>query len=143
MELMETHDRASLKNRIFATLIDYIVIGSFFTFIVYYYGEPNENGGYSLYGAKALIPIAFWFIYLIVIESNFNATAGHYLLGLKVKRIDNDEIDFIDSLKRHLLDPIDFYFLGIPAIICIKNTALNQRIGDLWAKTIVVNDKEK
>ena len=42
-------------------------------------------------------------------------------------------------MKRHLLDPIDLLFYGIPAIITIKNTEKHQRLGDLWAKTIVID----
>ena len=37
------------------------------------------------------------------------------------------------------LDPIDILIYGIPAIIAIKNSDKNQRIGDMWAKTIVVD----
>jgi uncharacterized RDD family membrane protein YckC len=79
---------------------------------------------------------------LIVIEDIFSATVGHFVMGLKVVKDDNSRIDFVDSIKRHLLDPFDIFPFGIPAMISIKNSALNQRLGDLWAKTIVINDKE-
>jgi uncharacterized RDD family membrane protein YckC len=80
---------------------------------------------------------------LIVIEGIFGATVGHFVMGLKVVKADNSGIDFVDSIKRHLLDPIDIFPFGIPAMISIKDSALNQRLRDLWAKTIEVNDKEK
>jgi uncharacterized RDD family membrane protein YckC len=38
-----------------------------------------------------------------------------------------------------LIDPVDFFIYAIPAIIAIKNTDKKQRLGDLWAKTIVVD----
>jgi uncharacterized RDD family membrane protein YckC len=136
-------DRASLGSRFFATLLDYLVIGCFFWVYVYSYGEPNDNGGYTVHGLKALIPVVFWFIYLIGVESLLSATLGHFFLGLKVVKRDNRRIEFNDSLKRHIVDPFDFFFFGVPAMICIKNTDLNQRLGDLWAKTIVVKDNEK
>lgn len=139
---METQQSSNLVNRFFATLIDYIIIVCFFVVYAYKYGDPNETGGYTVNGLKSLIPIVFWFAYLIVIESLFNATAGHYLFGLKVVKENGTKIDFVDSLKRHIIDPIDFFFFGIPALICIKNTKLNQRLGDLLAKTIVITDKE-
>jgi uncharacterized RDD family membrane protein YckC len=41
-----------------------------------------------------------------------------------------------------LLDPIDILFYGIPAIIAIKNSDKHQRLGDMWAKTIVVDIKD-
>jgi uncharacterized RDD family membrane protein YckC len=139
---METQ-RSSLGNRFFASLIDYLVIGCVFMIYAYKFGEPNNEGGYTVHGLKALVPLGFWFIYLIVIEGFFGATVGHFVMGLKVVKADNSGIDFVDSIKRHLLDPIDILPFGIPAMISIKNSALNQRLGDLWAKTIVVNDKEK
>ena len=48
----------------------------------------------------------------------------------------------IQSFKRHLLDPIDMSMFGLIAIIIIKNTNYNQRLGDLWAKTIVVKNNK-
>jgi uncharacterized RDD family membrane protein YckC len=91
----------------------------------------------------AFIPIIFWFVYLIVIEIVLNATLGHYIMGLKVVKINHEMIDFKDSVKRHLLDPVDFLLLGIPAMISIKKTPLNQRLGDLWANTIIVLEDKK
>ncbi len=139
---MEIQKKVKLSSRFFASLIDYLVIISFYVFFLLKYGEQNTDGEYTVHGLKSLIPFLFWFIYIVGIESAFNATVGHFILGLKVIKPDNSRISFSDSLKRHLLDIIDFSFFGIPAIVTIKNTPLNQRIGDLWAKTIVVYDKE-
>ncbi|WP_394335734.1 RDD family protein [Flavobacterium cyanobacteriorum] len=47
---------------------------------------------------------------------------------------------FFQSLKRHVLDPVDMFPFGLIAIITIKNTDKHQRLGDLWAKTIVVKN---
>jgi len=137
---MEDHKHSSLSKRIFATLIDYIVVLTFFFLYIIKFGEPNENGSYTIYGLQNLIPLGFWFIYLIVFESIFEASIGHYILGLKVIKCDGGRIDLIDSILRHIIDPIDFLPIGIPAIICIENTPLHQRLGDLCAKTIVVKD---
>jgi uncharacterized RDD family membrane protein YckC len=38
-----------------------------------------------------------------------------------------------------LLDPVDFFFYGIPALVAISKTEKHQRLGDLWAETIVVD----
>lgn len=135
--------KSSLGNRFFASLIDYLVIGCVFMIYVYKFGEPDNEGSYTVHGLKALVPLGFWFVYLIVIEGIFSATAGHFIMGLKVVKTDNNRVGITDSIKRHLLDPIDIFPFGIPAIISIKNSVLNQRLGDLWAKTIVINDIEK
>ncbi len=44
---METQ-RSSLGNRFFASLIDYLVIGCVFMIYVYKFGEPNNEGGYTV-----------------------------------------------------------------------------------------------
>ena len=77
------------------------------------------------------------------LESGLGATIGNSLVGLKAipKNGTNRKLTFSESFKRHLLDPIDMFFFGLVAIITIKNTEMNQRIGDLGAKTIVVSIK--
>ena len=66
-------------------------------------------------------------------------TLGNYLQKLKVVSIQESkkDINFGQALKRHLVDMLDvWFFLGI---ILFKNTKYNQRLGDLWAKTIVID----
>jgi len=74
------------------------------------------------------------------LEIGFGATLRNSLVGLKPipKNGTNRKLTFGEAFKRHLLDPIDMFFFGLVGIITIKNTDLNQRVGDLWAKTIVV-----
>jgi uncharacterized RDD family membrane protein YckC len=139
---MDTMVRAKLTSRFFATFIDYALFFLLFFIFGYLFGEPNNNGVYSLSGLLALVPFIFWFIYFIVMESVFSATLGHILFNLKVVGDDNGRISFIEVFIRHIIDPMDFCFFGIPAIICITHTPLNQRLGDLVAKTIVIIDKE-
>ncbi|HZH69561.1 MAG TPA: RDD family protein, partial [Flavobacteriaceae bacterium] len=99
-------------------------------------------GGYSMNGLPALVPVLFWFIMTVGLESGMGATLGNSIAGLKAIPMSgiNRKLTFIESLKRRLLDPIDMFLLGLPAIIVIKNTEKNQRIGDLWAKTIVMKE---
>lgn len=134
--------KANITKRLAATLIDYaIFIGLVYLYIMYV-GHDNDEGGKTVSGLLALpVPIA-WCVYFIVIESVFDATLGHQLFYLKVLCADRNEIDFVQVIKRRLLDCIDFSFFGIPAIITIKNSDKHQRIGDIWAKTIVVDTKD-
>lgn len=132
---------ARMSKKIFATLIDY---GIFMMSILVYmrcFGIEN-NGDYEIDRVMVLPIIIFWFIYFIVIEGIMQATLGHQLLGIKVVNDHYGEIDMIHSCKRRILDAIDFSFLGIPAIVTIRNTKLQQRIGDLLAKTIVVEEEK-
>jgi len=137
---MKEYQKASLSKRFIASAIDYLVIGCFFMVFVYTFGELDENGEYVVHGLQALVPIGFWFLYLIVIETLVQATLGHFIIGLKVIRDDTSRITFTNAFKRHLLDPIDFFFFGVPAIITIKSTPSNKRLGDIWAKTLVIKD---
>lgn len=143
MNELEIKTESNIGNRFVAGLIDYIIIYGFTFFLSYTIGEPNNEGGTSLSGLPALIPIIFWLIMTVGIESGLGATIGNSLVGLKAipKNGTNRKLTFSESFKRHLLDPIDMFFFGLVAIITIKNTEMNQRIGDLWAKTIVVSIK--
>ena len=126
------------SGRIVATIIDYGLTFAATFFYVIQVGHQNEDGSYQISGLPALVPMIFWFIYFPIVESIFNMTLGHYLLNLKVVKTNGQPIDFSASFKRHLLDPIDIFIFGIPAIISIGNTPKHQRLGDLWADTIVV-----
>ena len=144
-EFSELKTKPNIGNRIFAGLIDYIIIYAITFFLIFTLGQPNDEGGYSLNGLPALIPMIFWLILTVGFEIGLGATLGNLIVGLKPvsKNDPNRKLTFTESLKRHLLDPIDMFFFGLVGIITIKNTDLNQRVGDLWAKTIVVSIKNK
>ncbi|NCT16567.1 MAG: RDD family protein, partial [Flavobacteriales bacterium] len=114
----------NLGNRILAGLIDYTLIYLFTFTMVFVLGEPNEEGVYSLSGAPALIPILFWLIMTVGLEIGLGATLGNSIAGLKAIPMSgqNRKLTFGQSLKRHLLDPVDMFFFGLPGIITIKNT---------------------
>ena len=115
-------------SRFLAGLIDYIIIYGFTFFLVFAIGEPNDEGGYSLNGMPALIPMIFWLIMTVGLESGLGGTIGNSLVGLKAIPLSgsNRKLTFGESFKRHLLDPIDMFFFGLVGIITIKNTEKNQ-----------------
>ena len=125
----------------------------FFFIFLLTFGEPDAEGELNLNGLLALVPILFWGIMTIGLEQWFGATLGNFLARLKPisisKSNDNstfsrtdEKLTFGQSLKRHLLDPIDMFFFGIAGIITIKKTDKNQRLGDIWGNTIVVKTSE-
>jgi len=136
----ETKTELNLGKRILAGIIDYGIILTITIVLTLALGELNDENGYTLNGLPALIPIIFWGIMTIGLEQLFGATLGNYAVDLKPVPINSvqNKITFGQSLKRHLLDPIDMFFFGIIGIITIKNTENNQRLGDIWAKTIIV-----
>jgi uncharacterized RDD family membrane protein YckC len=137
--------KANLVKRIFAGLVDYLIIFAFQFAYVFAYGAPNEEGGYSVSGFPALVPVLFWCLMTVGVEQIFGATVGNMLVDLKPVSFPGyqQRLTFGQSLKRHLLDPLDMLFFGFIGIITIKNTAMNQRLGDIWAQTVVVDTSGK
>ncbi|RYF19524.1 MAG: RDD family protein [Flavobacteriales bacterium] len=134
--------KKNLRKRIFATLLDY---GLFFLSLLLYtifFGEDNEEGGKTVSGMLALPVPVTWFIYFIVIEGIYGATLGHKAFDLKVLTLDRRKIRITHAFKRHLLDPLDILIYGIPAIIAINSSERSQRIGDMFANTIVVDTSD-
>ena len=131
--------KTNLKKRIFATLIDYGLFLLAFYVYVTFFGHDNDQGGQTVNGLLVLPILIYWFIYFVFIEAIYGATLAHQGFNLKVLTLDRKEIRFEEALKRHLLDPIEILFYGIPAIIAIKKSDRHQRIGDMWAETFVVD----
>jgi uncharacterized RDD family membrane protein YckC len=136
--------KTNLPKRFIAGLVDYTIIVSFLYAFAYSFGSRNEDGSYSVNGFPALIPVLFWFLFTVVLEACYGATVGNSIVGLKPRSLtkNNGELSIGQSLKRHLLDPLDMFPFGIIGIITIKNTDKNQRLGDIWAKTIVIESTE-
>jgi uncharacterized RDD family membrane protein YckC len=131
--------KANLKKRIVATLLDYALIFVLIYLYVILLGESDGEGRKTVSGVMALpVPIV-WFVYFVVIETLYGATLGHQVLGLRVLTVDHKQIGFVHALKRRLFDPVDILLYGIPAIVAIKNSDKHQRLGDIWAHTIVVD----
>lgn len=130
----------NLKKRFLSALIDYSIVIGFFYAYVLTFGVETTDGGRVVTGFPALIPIVFWFIYIVLLEVFYGATIGNSILGLKAVSLinHNGELSFSQSIKRHLMDPIDMFPFGLIGIITITSTKKNQRLGDLWAKTVVV-----
>ncbi|MCD4833275.1 MAG: RDD family protein [Bacteroidales bacterium] len=131
-------------RRIGATIIDYGLTITFFVYYLRFFGEysvTDDGYGYSTSGFKGLPIILFWILNHVLIEYLMNATLGHWIFNLKVIDESGDKTKFKQNLKRHLVDFFEIFLYGIPAIISINNSEYHQRIGDKWAKTIVISTK--
>lgn len=132
--------KPNIGKRVFAFIIDYSLVFGYFYLMVYFFGEPNNEGQRSVNGLPGFSIIIAWFIITIGLEQFSGSTLGNYAMKLKAIPIADPRkpIEFGQSIKRHLLDLIDVSFFGIVGFITIKNTVYNQRLGDLWAKTVVI-----
>ena len=144
---MENQNLGSLTKRIIAAVIDYSIILTVTFYMIFMFGTPSADNPetYEITGWKTFIPILFWFTYTVIIEQFLGATLGNGIVGIKPIDISgfNRKPDFFQSMKRHLLDPIDLFFFGLVGIILITNSEKKQRLGDMWAKTIVIKHIEK
>ncbi|MBE7175172.1 MAG: RDD family protein [Mucilaginibacter polytrichastri] len=120
-------------------MIDYSIV----IFITYHYisffGEKGDDDTSNVYGVMMLPPFALWFVYFVVAEGVDGGTLMHQLFKLKVLSEQRTKIGMTAAFKRHLLDRIDFFIYGLPAVIAIKFSAKHQRLGDMFARTIVVD----
>lgn len=134
-------NKINITDRIFAGLIDYVIVFGITFLLVFIFGNENSEGGYTLSGFPAITPILSWLILIVGVESFFGATMGNLIMNLKPIPISGEErkLTLWESCKRHLADPIDMFLFGLIGIITIKNSNKNQRLGDIWAKTIVIN----
>ena len=140
-----SYDRI-LARRIWAAMIDYLVYFLLLILYSYFFGEVQEwgfkeNGGFAFKVNPGFLPtILLWFLYFPIVESLLGYTLGKGILDLRVVPKDRNDFSFIISLKRHLLDPIDFAFFGLVGILLIKFSKEHKRLGDFWAKSLVVKE---
>ena len=136
----EIHTAPNIGRRFLAGFIDYFIIYTFTLAYLFFFGEQNEDGEYAVNGLPALIPVIFWGLMTIGLETTSGATLGNTIAGLKaIPRCGtNRDLSFNESFRRHLLDIIDMFFFGLVAILIIKNSDHHQRLGDIVAHTIVV-----
>lgn len=143
---MRKNEEKYLSRRILAGIIDYSIVFVFIGVQFYYFGKENADGSYSLDGLPAFFVLIFWITYTIIIEQIFGATLGNLLNGIMPSSIIEKDstlkkIRLSQSIKRHLLDPIDLGLFGLIGLIAISNTERGQRLGDLWAKTKIIKCK--
>lgn len=131
--------QANIKNRALATIIDSVIYLPIWIGYVYYFGEPNDEGGHTVSGLTGLPLLLIWAIYFPGMERLRGQTIGHLIVGLKVVDVSGESLNTIQAFKRRILDFIDlFAMFGLIAYIVVKNTDRHQRIGDLFARTIVI-----
>jgi len=134
---------ASKTKRFFAILIDYVLYFVFFYFFARSFGNTytNEEGNitYRLEGLPALFFFISWFIFIPLLKGLKSQSIGKMIFGIMVVKQNGSGITMGDAIVRHLFDIVDYIpFLGVVGFIVASRNELNQRVGDLVAKTMVV-----
>jgi len=132
-------DNAPVWKRILGGLIDIILLIVVSVVYSMFFGTVG-GGSFSVEGWPALGLFAIGFLYFVALEATTGKTVGKLLTGTRVVDASGDRIGWGKSLIRNLLRIVDslplFYIVGLIAIIASKN---KQRIGDMAAKTFVIN----
>jgi hypothetical protein len=107
---------------------------------VRYFGAETE-GGYQVTGcAHFSAVVAAWLAWLPLPEAIFGRTFGKWVFDLRVVDSSGRAASAGQAFLRRLLDPIDLlFFFGLVAFVVAKTNAQGQRVGDLIAKTQVID----
>jgi uncharacterized RDD family membrane protein YckC len=128
------------RLRVCAGIIDFILVAIVGYLIAILVDQTNPAGGawgFHLEGWPALLWFGASFALVAVQEGLTGKTIGQRLLKIKVVSADTLEVSVGASIVRHLFDVVDcFLLIGLIISCCNKK---KQRIGDLVARTIVVN----
>ena len=147
------YDVAGLGSRFIAALVDSLIQGSIYTFLLIVYFLIGlmpvlENAPAAL---TTLLPVlvlltAFlvWFGYYISFEIFMNGQSpGKRLLNLRVIKENGRPLAVLDSVIRNLVRLVDFFpfAYGVGVLVMFLNDR-SRRLGDLAAGTLVVNIHE-
>lgn len=136
---------ASLGKRALAQIIDGLVAFGVFFFagmqIAPRFGGRTE-AGFDLTGGPALVVIgvvsAILFAYFVLLEGTLGATLGKLTAGIQVRSVDGGRAGIGASLVRNLLRIIDGIAVYLVGAVIMLLTKRKQRLGDLAARTVVV-----
>ncbi|KYG80957.1 putative RDD family membrane protein YckC [Roseivirga ehrenbergii] len=129
---------AGIGDRILAFVLDAIIILSFF-FIT---SVTLAATGISMSVAMNVMLSIVAYLYRLISEVFFNGqTVGKKALSIKVVKLDGSVPSFGAYFLRWLMEPIDFFIVGLGVVFIIL-TKNGQRVGDLLAGTTVVKIKK-
>jgi uncharacterized RDD family membrane protein YckC len=141
MELTTQAKPASLWLRALAAILDSAVVFLAQYYIVEKWGDVGPEGNVVLTGSPVFLLLlataAFW----ILPEWLLGATLGKWACDLRVTTLSGANISFMQALKRNVLRLLDFFGFYLVGFVTASLTPKRQRLGDLWAKTIVVSTK--
>jgi uncharacterized RDD family membrane protein YckC len=137
---------ASKFMRWLASFVDYLTFAGLAGGILHYMGDQpiiKVNDEYIALlndNIKIVVVVISWLLILPVYETlNKGQTFGKGMFNVKVLNHDGSKLGIFSSIVRHLFDFIDFLpFAGLVGLATANSNKNAQRLGDLVAKTIVV-----
>lgn len=125
------------KARLLALFIDHLIAFALMMIGVAFVPE-------SLPQMKALLFFLIYLAYFVVLEALWSRTAGKFVQGLVVRKLDGNRCDWTAALIRGFLRIFEvnpLLFGGLLAGLVIIASKRKQRIGDMLAGTVVVSNK--
>lgn len=122
-------------------MIDYALYGALYFAYVRYFGAETDEGFQVSGCGHVLTLVAAWVAFIPLPEGIWGRTIGKWACDLRVVGLNNRPVTIGQAFARRMLDPVDLLaFFGLVAYIVAKTSPLNQRLGDLVAKTHVVEE---
>lgn len=91
-------------------------------------------------GVSIALAFAIGTVTDVIADAIGGATLGKLLFGYRVRAIDGGVCGVGPAFKRGVAYVWDAVFFGMVAYLSMRRSAWNQRVGDRWAKTIVVRN---
>lgn len=129
---------AGFGRRALAATIDIAVAFGLAEAAINQWGIDVAGGERVLRGPAALLFLVLFPAYWIVPEWLFGATLGKVVMGLRVVGTSGEPCSLEQSLKRNVLRLVDFVAAYLVAYLVARSNARRQRLGDLWARTMVI-----
>ena len=98
----------------------------------------------SLQVLKIILFFLVYLAYFVVLEALWSRTVGKFFQGLVVRKLDGSPCDWKAAAIRtalRFLEVNPVLLGGIPAGVAIFSSARKQRVGDIFAGTLVVSSK--
>ncbi|MDX5428776.1 MAG: RDD family protein [Bacteroidota bacterium] len=134
------YDLAGSASRIMALVLDQIIIVFSFLILGFLMAAvfPEQWLGYIFF--FTLLPIYLFYSPFFEMV-NFGQTPGKKMIGIKVVRIDGQEVGWMQSLSRWIFRILDiFVTAGGLALLLINSNERKQRLGDVMGGAMVIRE---
>lgn len=134
MSHVPMRDLAPTSKRVIGYIVDVIIIGIVSGIIVGIL-EVIDSPEW-LQGLVAFILFYGYFTYM---EATSGQTIGKRVVNTRVVRQSGAPMTMADAAIRNILRIVDMLFFGLVGLLLIMINSNKQRVGDMAAKTLVVN----
>jgi uncharacterized RDD family membrane protein YckC len=134
---------AGIWIRGFALFLDYLILCAHFFPIGYlvkgtWLMFPEDHIWGGIFDPICAVFLVIIIAYFILFEGFLSTTPGKTLLGLRIITESGGKISMLQSLVRFAGRFVDGIAANLVGVLIMLNNPHRQRLGDKWAKTLVV-----